>query len=147
MSRLLPPALWIICLGAMLALSLARIALHLLPPPWHLSGWGLFLLGLGVTFLAARQFRAARTNINTFRNPDHLVTTGFFAISRNPMYLGFALALIGVAIGLNNAYAFLPALFFIGVSALHYIPYEEQKAAEIFGDAYADYRRRVRRWL
>lgn len=147
MSRLLPPALWIICLAAMAALSLVRIVQPLLPTPWHHAGWAALAAGLALTILAARQFKAARTNINTFRDPDQLVTTGLFAVSRNPMYLGFTLSLAGAALGLNNAFALLPALFFFAVSALHYIPYEERKAAEIFGEAYAGYRRRVRRWI
>lgn len=147
MRRLLPPALWLICLALMGVATVAGITRSLLPPPWHLAGWPLFASGLALTFLAARQFRMARTNINTFDDPGTLVTTGLFAASRNPMYLGFSLSLLGAAIGLNNAWALIPAAFFFLVSALHYIPYEERAAAAIFGDAYAAYRRRVRRWI
>lgn len=147
MRRLLPPALWLICLAAMGAATAGGLSARLLPAPWHLSGWLLFAAGFAITLFAARQFRRARTNINTFDDPGTLVTSGLFAVSRNPMYLGFTLALSGAAIGLNNAGALIPAAAFFLVSALHYIPYEERAAAAIFGEAYTVYRRRVRRWI
>ncbi|KCZ98109.1 isoprenylcysteine carboxyl methyltransferase [Hyphomonas polymorpha PS728] len=129
------------------AATAAGLVIRPLPAPWPLTGWLLFALGFGLTFLAARQFRLARTNINTFEAPGTLVTTGLFAVSRNPMYLGFTLALLGAAIGLNNAWALIPAVIFFLVAALHYIPYEERAAAAIFGEAYTAYCRRVRRWI
>lgn len=147
MHRLLPPALWLICLALMAGITLAGWTQPFLPAPWHLAGWALFAAGFVITNLAARQFRLARTNINTFDDPGTLVTTGLFAVSRNPMYLGFVLALLGAAAGLNNAWALVLAALFFAVSALHYIPYEERAASTIFGEAYTAYRARVRRWI
>ncbi len=147
MRRLLPPALWIICLAIMGVITASGLVVRLFPAPWPFSGWLLFATGFAVTLIAARQFRRARTNINTFDDPGTLVTSGLFAISRNPMYLGFTLALLGAAIGINNAWALIPAAIFFLVCAFHYIPYEERAATTIFGEAYAAYRRRVRRWI
>lgn len=147
MRRLLPPILWLLCLALMAGFTFAGLIQRFLPAPWHLAGWALFAAGFAITNLAARQFRLARTNINTFDDPGTLVTTGLFAWSRNPMYLGFFLSLLGACAGLNNAWALIPAGLFFAVSALHYIPYEERAASAIFGEAYTLYRRRVRRWI
>lgn len=90
---------------------------------------------------------SARTNIKTFDRPDVLVTDGAFAFSRNPMYLGFSIALVGFAIKLNVWPAFVVAGAFIVVAHFWYIRFEERMAEATFGAAYDDYRRRTRRWL
>jgi protein-S-isoprenylcysteine O-methyltransferase Ste14 len=72
---------------------------------------------------------------------------GPYALSRNPIYLGFAVMYLGFAFVAN---ALWPLLFLPEAIALVYvfaIRREEQYLAREFGDAYAAYRARVRRWL
>lgn len=147
MKRILPPMLWMACLVAMAVLAYVVQGDAILAAPYHQAGWGLFVAGVAATVFASRQFRTARTNIHTFGKPDRLVTTGLFAISRNPMYLGFFGSLVGAAIGFNSLFAFGPALVFFLAAEFWYIPYEERAAEQAFGGAYVDYRRRVRRWI
>jgi protein-S-isoprenylcysteine O-methyltransferase Ste14 len=78
---------------------------------------------------------------------SRLVTGGVFRISRNPMYLGLALLLIGWAVWLGSASPWLiPPLFVTIVTLLQIIP-EEEALARLFGDQYVEYRRDVLRWL
>ena len=147
MSRILPPTLWIAMLASIIAIGLLQLGPRLVSEPISWAGWVLLPGGLAITILASRQFQNARTNIDTFKDPDRLVTNGLFAISRNPMYLGFAISLLGAAIGANRVYALGPTLLFFMVSHLHYIPFEERAARRIFGEEYEAYRRRVRKWI
>ena len=68
-----------------------------------------------------------QTEINTFKPPQKLVTTGLFRYSRNPIYLGFSIALFGVAIVLGNVIAFDGFLAFIIAANLCIYPLKRQK--------------------
>lgn len=145
MQRLLPPVLTLFCLLFMLALY------PLLPimrfEHYHLPGAILIAAGLAITVIGSQQFRKAATNIKTFNDPDRMVTNGLFAVSRNPMYLGFTVFLLGAALSLGTLSAFLIALAFFVIANFWYIPFEEARMEETFGEAYLTYKDRVRRWL
>lgn len=147
MKWLLPPILWVFCIALIVALSVWAPVATILPDPFPHAGWVLVLSGIGLGLAGSGRFRKVGTNIHTFRDPDILVTDGVFARTRNPMYLGFVLTLLGGALIANAISAFAPVILFLLAANFWYIPYEERAAAARFGDAYADYRRRVRRWL
>jgi protein-S-isoprenylcysteine O-methyltransferase Ste14 len=119
----------------------------MLPFPYNLVGIPVLVGGGAILVMASGRFRRLQTNINTFRDPDILVTDGLFAVSRNPMYLGFVLTLLGVAM-LSSAASSLGvvAIFFL-VTHFWYIPFEERAAEARFGEAYLAYKRKVRRWI
>lgn len=78
--------------------------------------------------------------------PERLVTTGPFAYSRNPMYLGHIIFLLGLTLSLQSA---LAAIIMI-VTALWFQPRvrrDEKRLTERFGQEYAEYCARVRRWI
>ena len=78
--------------------------------------------------------------------PERLVTTGPFALCRNPMYLGHLIFLAGLALTLHS---WLAAILLIG-TAIRFqlrVRRDERRLAERFGDAYLDYRSRVKRWI
>lgn len=106
-------------------------------------------LGLALLFGAALQFRRARTTLDP-RDPartERFVAAGLYRWSRNPMYLGMALLLLGAALWTAHAVALaLVAAFCAWLSAWQIRP-EERALAARFGNAYTDYTRRVRRWL
>jgi protein-S-isoprenylcysteine O-methyltransferase Ste14 len=112
-------------------------------------GWVPAVAGIGIAVAAFGRFKRARTTVNP-REPQtasSLVTGGVFGISRNPMYLGLLLILIGWALGLGTASPWLvPPLFVIVVSVLQIIP-EEQALEKLFGKDYLQYRQRVARWI
>ncbi len=147
MKWLLPPVLWAACLIAMGLLAVYLPLAAILPLPFNYLGLAFVAGGLWLLLAAARRFSRADTNINTFRDPNVLVSDGAFAWTRNPMYLGFVLTLLGVALAVNALSALALVVLFFLVANFWYVPFEERAAARQFGAAYADYRRRVRRWL
>ena len=92
-------------------------------------------------------FRRARTTTVPGRSSSRLVTWGPYRVSRNPMYVGLAVAYLGEAILLHQGWppVLLP-LVFAYVNCI-VIPVEEAKLTEVFGAEYGSYQRRVRRWL
>lgn len=98
---------------------------------------------------AVWSFRRARTTVNPL-SPHAaavLVTSGVYRFSRNPMYLALLLALAGWGLFLANAFALLLALVFIPYMNRFQIGPEERALQQVFGQAFAAYRRRVRRWI
>ncbi|WP_230534329.1 methyltransferase family protein [Microvirga roseola] len=147
MTRLIPPVLF-------LALLLPLALLWLYHPggfvmrsdrdmPWDVP----LALGLIVLIWARIQFKRVDTEIHTFRRPERLVTTGVFRFSRNPMYLGFLLLLVGAAFYVNTWCALLLPLAFFAFASFWYIPYEERTLRAVFGSEYNTYASRVRRWI
>ncbi|PSM19498.1 PEMT/PEM2 methyltransferase family protein [Nitratireductor sp. StC3] len=148
MKWLIPPILLVLTAVAMIAAYRGLPGGGMIPPPVnYYLGLPLVALGLALAFAGARRFRHAGTNIHTFHRPDRLITDGLYSMSRNPMYLGFALALLGFAIKLNTPINFALVAAFVLVTDLWYIRYEERIAQSVFGEAYRDYRRRTRRWI
>lgn len=114
------------------------------------TAWiGLAALAAGLSLLAAAavMFVRARTTIIPHRRATSLVTTGPFRVSRNPIYTAFTIVTIGAALMLDTWWPIVtvvPAV--LAVRNLVIVP-EERHLAEVFGDQYAAYRDRVRRWL
>lgn len=143
--RRCPPLLLMLLIGAAM-LVLDRMPGFGLPG----GGWigaALIAAGGGLAACASGQFILRRTNLLPFRAPGQLVTDGLFALSRNPIYLGMLLALIGLALLIDTPAALFGAGLFYTTANHVYIPEEEQAAAAQFGADYAAYRARVRRWI
>lgn len=138
----------------MLLALLAMMALHrlvplarIVPAPWSYLGLVPLLAGMVIAASAARAFGRAGTPIRPFERSTTLVTNGLYRYTRNPMYLGLALILIGVWLLLGTLSAALPILVFIWVIQAGFIRGEERFLEEIFGEQYRSYKSRVRRWL
>ncbi len=105
--------------------------------------------GFAVALAGGFVFRRAKTTANPLQ-PDmasSLVVAGVYRYTRNPMYLGFVLALIGWTVFLAAPLALLgPALFVVFMTRFQIVP-EERALARKFGTEFAVYRQRVRRWL
>jgi protein-S-isoprenylcysteine O-methyltransferase Ste14 len=109
----------------------------------------LIVLGVALIAMSLRSFARAGTTPNPLhpKNATELVTSGAYALSRNPMYVGDAVALVGIAVWLGSLPSLLPIAAFIVYVDRVQIAAEEKAMAEIFGDRYTAYRRHVRRWL
>lgn len=145
--KLLPPVLVGIIITVM---CVARIVLPgpvIVPQPYNWLGLVLVVGGVAVSFIGARQFDKVGTNIKTFNDPTILVTDGLFRWSRNPMYLGFVLFLIGLAIMLETLLSFFFAAAFAVIADRWYINFEERALRRTFGERYEAYARRTRRWI
>jgi protein-S-isoprenylcysteine O-methyltransferase Ste14 len=135
-------------------LAAAMLALHQLLPvttaraPGQ-SGIALFLMiGAALLVLAsAGLFRRRHTTVHPHQDASQLVTTGLYRFSRNPMYLGMLLALAGLALWCGQPFLLVFPAAFLLVMNNYVIPGEEQRLHTIFGEEYARYLRKTRRWL
>jgi protein-S-isoprenylcysteine O-methyltransferase Ste14 len=121
----------------------------LLSVPWNRIALLPTAAGILIAAAAITQFRRSQTTLNPIEpsRASHLVTAGIFGFTRNPMYLGLLLLLIGWALWLGTASPwFVPPLFAILIYAAQIAP-EERALAALFGDAYGAYRQKVGRWI
>jgi protein-S-isoprenylcysteine O-methyltransferase Ste14 len=115
--------------------------------PMNLIGILLFLLGLGIAKHGSDIFEKKGTNIETFDDPDMLITDGLYKVSRNPMYLGFLIALLGIFMLLGCLSPLFVVILFFIVTDRWYIKFEEAAMDKVFGDQYEEYKGSTRRWL
>ena len=115
------------------------------PIPW--LGGIVSAFGFGMMFWAWKLFHIQGTAVHPFEESSHFIQGGPYRLTRNPMYLGMTLILLGIALVAGTPPAFVaPAGFFVTIHLL-FIPYEEEKMEKKFGAAYCDFKRRVRRWI
>lgn len=114
---------------------------------WRWIGLVPIVAGVALGAVAARQFARAGTNIVPLTRSTALVTDGAFAFSRNPMYAGMAAVLIGLALLLDRWAPWIVVPIFVVILRLHFIRHEERLMEATFGQAFLDYKGRVRRWL
>ena len=148
-----------------------KAALHIAPPLWGLGlllvaliadllhPWGtlfhsvpLAALSLVIGVASASWARLLFLRHGATIIPDDpvnkvLVQDGPFAWSRNPMYLSLILIAIGVALYVGTWPFYLVPFALFALLNFLVIPFEEEKMLRQFGEVYADYTRRVRRWL
>jgi protein-S-isoprenylcysteine O-methyltransferase Ste14 len=141
-----PPTLLLLALVLQVALALAPDPVRALPGIVQASGGVLIVLGIALNVAAERGFKREDTAVRPFEPPRSLVTAGVFRWTRNPMYLGLVLILLGTAIVLASLWALVvvPA-FFALMDRL--IRHEEALMEATFGEEYRNYLRRARRWL
>lgn len=104
----------------------------------------------GATALAGNlAFRRAQTTVNPFRpqNTSALVVSGVYRFTRNPMYLGLLLVVVGWTAFLCSAVALLGPIAFVAYITRFQILPEERTLLAKFGADYSAYLARVRRWL
>jgi protein-S-isoprenylcysteine O-methyltransferase Ste14 len=113
-----------------------------------LVGGLLFLLsGIVLAASAARLFSKAKTGIVPFSESTKLVVSGAYRFTRNPMYLGMFFCLIGVTLLVNNVLGLLVLLLFFFIIRQKFVLKEEVQMQETFGDDYAQFKARIRRWI
>jgi len=145
-----PPIIYLAAIACAAGLNLA------LPLPWIGSPMADILLAVGglcifamlaIDFSAMRTLRRANTTVMPNRVSEHLVTTGPYSLTRNPIYLANTLLVVGIGLISGIAW-FLPLAFFAAfLTQKLAIEPEERHLAQRFGKRYHDYSRRVRRWI
>jgi protein-S-isoprenylcysteine O-methyltransferase Ste14 len=144
-----PVVVWLVFAGAMLGVAHSA-------PRLSFSLWGgsvialaLGALGGALAFAGVIAFRGKRTTVSplTPSASSFVVSSGVYRVSRNPMYLGFLLALAGWAVYLSNAGAALLLPAFVAYMTQYQIKPEERALLAKFGSEFAQYMSRVRRWL
>jgi protein-S-isoprenylcysteine O-methyltransferase Ste14 len=135
------------------ALLIVTIALHFMLPEERSVGWdqviGILLVaaGAGTCSFAAAIFQARETTRKPWGDPTEFVVQAPYTWTRNPMYFGVTIGLLGFAIFFGSIVMILaPVVFFMVIDRI-VIPREEETMERLFGQQYADYKNRVRRWL
>ena len=106
-------------------------------------------IGAAVAIGGVVSFRRAKTTVNPLKPETSaaLVSTGVYSFTRNPMYLGMVLALFAWAVYLSSAWSLVgPLLFALYITRFQIVP-EERVLDGLFGAPFAEYKKRVRRWL
>ena len=146
----IPPVAVVVVTTVLMWVSARAVpAAGLVIPARHLIALSIGVAGAVTSILGVVSFRRAGTTVNpmTPGAASSLVCSGVYTLSRNPMYLGFLLLLLGWAVYLSNSLAFLfVPLFLIYMNHFQIEP-EERALTAHFGERFIAYTRRVRRWL
>lgn len=144
---LVPPLMLVLCIIGMILLHKYGSPSMIVSDSARTGGYVLLALGIILPAWGAYIFRRRETNIIPYKSPDKMVMEGPFRFSRNPMYLGMLLVTIGVAVRLGSLESLIFVALFFTVANWWYIPFEEKKMKAVFGEAFDDYKSKVRRWL
>ena len=118
-----------------------------LSPPFTYSGFLIIGFGFVLAFWSRSLFLKNATTLQPSEEPTSLVTSGPFRISRNPVYLGMASILLGVAVLFGTLVTLAFPIIFVAVITFFIIPGEERMLEKIFGEPYRAYKKSVRRWI
>ncbi len=144
-----PPVYMVLTAGMMWLLNTSFPVYPLISTPWNQVGYLFMLMGLSFDATSIIQFFRAKTTVNPIEptQTNTLVTSGIYQFTRNPMYVGLLLLLIGFAIlqGSLSALMLVP-LFMLILTRQQIIP-EERILETKFGQRYLEYKMSVRRWL
>lgn len=113
---------------------------------WIIGG-ALMLIGFALFAAGIRNFLRAETPVPTNEPTRVLVTTGIHGWTRNPIYLGMFLIYAGVGVAAQNIWILVLTLPLAILIRYGVVAREEAYLERRFGDAYRDYKQRVRRWL
>ena len=144
-----PPLLVLVCLGGGWVAHRLRPVRFLpdLGAVGPFAGAALVLLGLVVGVAGVREFHRHRTPTSPFRPTTALVTSGVFRFTRNPMYLGFVLLTVGVAVAFNSVAFLVSALLLAVLLDAAVIRPEERFLTRRYGSDFEAYLRATRRWI
>ena len=115
--------------------------------PFTLLGIIPILIGIILNLAADSSLKKNNMTVKPLLESEVLITTGVFKITRNPMYLGFVLILLGIAVLLGSILPFIVLILFAVFLDIVFINYEEKKLENIFEGKWLEYKNSVRRWI
>ena len=131
-------------------IGLSLIVLTLIPHlflgmTFHPIALLVILLGFVVMLRELAKFRKEDAELCPTGTTARIITNGIYRFSRNPMYLGMTVILLGYALLVGSVIALVaPIVFYVIINNV-FIPYEEEKIKNVKG--YKEYRKKVRRWV
>lgn len=118
------------------------------PALWNYTG--LIPVAFGLTLYVwclVFHFMSYRTSVRVGFSPPHLVISGPYRVSRNPMYVAGLFAWLGWTVYYGSPAVFIALLLLWAIFSFRVIPYEERQLEMLFGEEYLEYKRSVRRWI
>jgi protein-S-isoprenylcysteine O-methyltransferase Ste14 len=146
-SNLMPTHYLLVAILLMIAFHFLLPLANLIPIPWMAIGLLPLASGIVINLIADKAFHLANTTVKPFQESTSLITDGVFRYSRNPMYLGFLLILIGIAILFGSLSPWIIVPIFAILMDKGFIRPEEHMLEARFGQSWREYKARVRRWL
>ncbi len=147
--RVPPAVVWLIAAGAIFACTRSFPSARFDFPARRAVAIACALAGIALAVAGVREFRRAKTTVSPLEpgRASTVVGTGVFRATRNPMYVGMALGLAGVALWPGSLPGLLLVPAFCGYLTVFQIMPEERALLARFGAPYQAYLQRVRRWL
>ena len=144
-----PPVVALSIAGLSWIASWAAPTLGFVLPHRNVIVLALLVAGVCVALLGVASFRRARTTVNPLKpeKSSALVMSGIYQYTRNPMYLGLLLVLLGWVLFVSNIIAFVLLPVFILYLNRFQIGPEERTLASMFGQEFTAYKAKVRRWI
>ena len=142
----IPPTYFYICFILNIALYFVLPKMRVIIFPYNFLGTIVIFFGVYFNIWAWFLFKKNNTP-EKFEKSTCIVKEGLYRFTRNPMYLGMVLILLGLSICLGNLICLISPIIFLIIISLIFIPYEEKKMQDTFGQEYLDYKNSVRRWL
>lgn len=112
-----------------------------------LFGILILITGISLVYISLRKLSKMKTTFIPDGKPEKLVKDGPFRFSRNPIYLGMLLILVGVSISLQSFSSLMISIVFGLIINFTWIKHEEKKLEDIFDSEWEEYSKRTRRWL
>lgn len=147
LEKLLPPVWFLLSIILMISLHLWLPVKELFFSPITYLGIIALAIGIIIVLFCADLFRQKNTTIKPFQESSYLVTEGLFNYSRNPIYLGMVIILMGVWIYLGSLTPVFIIPIFTWLIQEIFIKAEELMLEEKFGESYQEYKATVRRWI
>jgi len=146
-KMIMPPTYFMILLIISIALHFIFPIKRIIPFPYNHFGWILIAIGITLNIWADRIFKDIKTTIKPNEMPSKFVDYGPFKLSRHPVYLGMLMILLGVFAVAGTLITLLPAIAFVIIIEMLFIPLEERNMQKKFKKKYAEYKKKVRRWI
>lgn len=143
------PAPTLTIIHVIMAILLGWLSPLPIPAPKFVQwiGLGLAALGFILGILAVIQFRRVHAGLDPRKPTKVLVTSGIYRFTRNPIYLGFVLILIGFPLTMGNYWGAILVLPLVTFMNNLIIKHEEAYLEKEFKDQFVDYCSHVKRWL
>lgn len=145
--KVLPPTYLFIAIVIMVALHFLFPVAKFITLPWNVLGIIPLVLGIAMNLIADRAFKKVGTTVKPYEASRTLITEGVFRVSRHPMYVGFVLILLGIAIFMGSLMPYAIIMIFASLMDKIFIRVEERMLEETFGEAWLGYKKEVRRWI
>jgi protein-S-isoprenylcysteine O-methyltransferase Ste14 len=142
-----PPVYLFLSIAIMVLVHFLLPGKKILAFPWNLLGLIPLTLGIVLNLVADRSFKNHETTVKPIEESTALITTGAFRLSRHPMYLGFVLILFGIGLLMGSLMPHVVVPVFAIFMDSIFIRFEEKKLEQTFGEAWLEYKKKVRRWV
>lgn len=147
LQKVLPPVWFLLSIMMMAGLHFWLPVKQLFFPPITYLGIGAIAVGIVVLLFCAYLFRQKNTAIVPFQESSYLIRESIFNYSRNPIYLGMIVTLVGVWLYLGSLTPVFIVPVFAWLIQKLFIKEEERMLEAKFGEEYQEYKATVRRWI